>query len=312
MRAEACKRDARQRRGPSTMSRQTQSSRSSGDLPSTCSTAANSAESSIHATPSERLRQKLVEEEIFAKFRPLLPAPLLPLPHVVAGRGHRHRQRKQHKREAIEEANHLLRSLNSLDSGTVTSRTSRRLAEAPAAGASTSSSSLPPATRRLHVLVQRLAALAVRERRAAGSQLPSGAQATSKVIKEDRVSRYSFATSSRKQVALLADLMDEPAVDAPAVPLLEVLPQREKMFYMFEENVVRTDFISDEIFKGLEDQFAFVGGALTEYAKYPHSSSHLWDFTTPDCVKAYCGISAVVKKSGRHRKLLMMVPANCA
>ena len=174
----------------------------------------------------------------------------------------------------IEEANRLLRSLNSLESGMVTSRTSHRLAEAPAASTSISSSSLPPATRRLHVLVQRLAALAVRERRAAGSQLPSGAQATSKVIKEDRVSRYSFATSSHKQVALLADLMDEPAVDAPAVPLLEVLPQREKMSYMFEENVVRTDFISDEIFKGLEDQFAFVGGALTQYAKYLHSSPH--------------------------------------
>ncbi len=236
-RAEACERDARQRRGPSTMSRQTQSSRFSGDLPSTCSTAATSAESSIHATPSERLRQKLVEEDIFAKFRPLLPAPLLPMPHAVAGRGHRHSQRKQHKREVIEEADHLLLSLNSLDSGKVTSRTFCRLAEASAAGTQASSFLPPPATRRLHVLVQRLAALAVQERRAAGSLLSSGAQATSRVIKEDRFLRYSFATSSHKQVALLVDLMDEPAEDAPAAPLLEVLPQKEKMFHMYEDSL---------------------------------------------------------------------------
>ncbi len=121
-----------------------------------------------------------------------------------------------------------------------------------------------------------------------------------------------IATSSHKQVALLVDLMYEPAVDAPAEPLLEFLPQKEKMFYTYEDHVVRMDSISDEILDGLEGQFAFEGGALSEHAKYFHSSSHLWDVTTPDHVKAYWGISTVVKKSDRHRKLLRMVPANYA
>ncbi len=312
--AEACVRDPEAEANAVTMDPLDKACRHSEESLSTATSSTSRPKSLSHTSPSTLVAQSILDELAFESFRPLLPAPVLPLPRTAAGRGHRHRQRQQHKREVIEEVNHLLRSLNSLDSGMSTERTLRRTAAAASrqAAAFVASSPASTATRRLYQLVQKLAASAVQARRAAGLQRSSGAHATSQVIKEDRLSRYTFTSSSHKQIALKANLMDEPDEETPTVPLLEVLPHRESMFYASEENVVRNDFYSDSIFKQLEDRYVFVGGALEEYVKYLHATPFLWDFTTPDHVKAFCGISAVGKKSGRQRKLLMMVPANYA
>ncbi len=312
--AEACVRDPEAEASAVTMDPPDKACRRSEESLSTATSSTPRPKSSSHTSPSTLVAQSILDELAFESFRPLLPALVLPLPRTAAGRGHRHRQRQQHKREVIEEANHLLRSLNSLDSGMSTEWTLRRTAAAASrqAAAFVASSPASTATRRLYQLVQKLAASAVQARRAAGLQRSSGAHATSQVIKEDRLSRYTFTSSSHKQIALKANLMDEPDEETPTVPLLEVLPHREGMFHASEENVVRNDFYSDSIFKQLEDRYVFVGGALEEYIKYLHATPFLWDFTTPDHVKAFCGISAVGKKSGRQRKLLMMVPANYA
>ena len=176
-------------------------------------------------------------------FKPLLPAELLPLPRTKAGRGHRHRQRTQHKREVLEEANRLLRSLNSLDRGSSKSQTTGR----PSSRSSSSSSPIASSTGRLHLLVQRLAAAAVLVRRDSALAGLSGAHATSKIIKADRTDRYSFATKSHAQISFQADLMDEPPPDSQVVHLLDVLPMRESLWYADEDNVVRSDFFSNDI-----------------------------------------------------------------
>ncbi len=252
-------------------------------LTSVASSASTSKLPKIH--PSNFKLQRLLDEDRFGDFSPLLPASLLPLPRTRAGRGHRHRQRQQWKRSIIEEANNLLRSLNSLDSGMPsTSRTTCRHSASsslPAVSRHSASSSVSastpasPATRRLHRLVQSLAASAVQERLAACEQL-SGAQVTSQLIKADRVDRYSFAINSHSQIPFKADLLVEPPPDAPVVDLLDALPIREKSFYAEESNVVRNDFYSGELFKSLETQFAFLGGSLEEYLKYLHRAEHLW------------------------------------
>ncbi len=153
-----------------------------------------SAQPASDSLPSSLL-QKWIAEGVFSEFTPLLPSTLLTLPRASAGRGHRHRQRKQIKRKIIEEANHLLRSLNSLDCGMSTSRTRRCSAEtAPHRKPTAGTPPLSPATRRLHSLVQRLAATAVRERRALSRSESSGAHATSLITKADRTDRYSFSS----------------------------------------------------------------------------------------------------------------------
>ena len=68
------------------------------------------------ATPSLSV-DRLEKEDVFRAFIPLLPAELLPVPKVRKGVGHRQRDRDQLRQEISLEANDILRSLNSLDSG---------------------------------------------------------------------------------------------------------------------------------------------------------------------------------------------------
>ena len=57
----------------------------------------------------------------------------------------------------------------------------------------------------------------------------------------------------------------------------------------------------------LEQQYAFLGGEVSEWVKYLHraDTQHLWSFLLAHQVRACAGVSAVPPKSGKLRKLLM-------
>ena len=69
------------------------------------------------ASSSFPTAEELFKEQVFEKFKALLPAPPILLPRIPGGRGHRVRCRFQLQREKIGRANLLIRSLNLLHAG---------------------------------------------------------------------------------------------------------------------------------------------------------------------------------------------------
>ena len=71
---------------------------------------------------------------------------------------------------------------------------------------------------------------------------------------------------------------------------------------------------STDQFEALEEQYGFLGGSYDEYVKYlmrPDIPRSMWRFVASrDEVSAIAGVSAVPKKDGRQRKLLMQCSAN--
>ena len=61
----------------------------------------------------------------------------------------------------------------------------------------------------------------------------------------------------------------------------------------------------------LEQQYGFLGGSMEEWTKYLRrpDARPLWVFLEAHQVRAVAGVSAVPKKSGKLRKLLMAVSA---
>ncbi len=287
------------------------------------------------AGPKFPTAKQLVESNVFNDFVPLLPARLLEVPRPERGSGHRRRSRAKLKREVIIEANVTLRSLNLMHTGGIVRRTTMSTDPSCGTGAScspssasssgrtctsscssiASTSSLPrsEAEAKLHSLVQKHAAEAVKVRRGLHSEL-IGAQATAALIRADRKDRYTFSTLSHNQVVFKADLLDEPDATWNSVNMLEALPPDESAFYSEERNVVSQCY-SQEVFHQLTEQYAFVGGEYAEYVRYFNRRDMdptLWTFLLPHEVRGTAGFSAVPKKSGAMRKLIMMVPSNYA
>ena len=108
--------------------------------------------------------------------------------------------------------------------------------------------------------------------------------------------------------------MDEPTVEQ-TVNMLSALSNEESAFYSEEGNVIDTVGKSLAMFEDLERQYGFVGGPYSEYCEYflrEDLPSSMWVYTAdPADVKATAGFSAVPKKNGRQRKLMMQCLANC-
>ncbi len=148
------------------------------------------AMSSVLSSKTFPNAEQLAASDVFNNFRPLLPAPLLPIPRTKPGRGHRHRQRTQFRREIKIEANTLLRQLNAMDCGLRSTRTSSR--QSGLLSVVSETGALSPAVRRLHSLAQAMAATAVRERRACSCDKLPAAQVTASLIRADIKERYTL------------------------------------------------------------------------------------------------------------------------
>ncbi len=240
----------------------------------------------------------LVAEGAFEDFVPLLPAALLQVPQVQRGRGHRIRSRQKLCRTIVLQANRVLTSLNSVDSGLRTHRTQRRARSAL----------LTPSMSQLHRCVLELAADAVKVRQSLDPSLVYGARATSSLIKSDRVDRYSFQVRSHSQVLLKASALAEPPLDAPHVCMLDALPADEREFYGSECNVLDLAGKSSAIFDSLQQQYGFVSGEYEEYVQYflRPDVQHLWSWSRACQVKSICGFAAVPKKDPAFQRKLLM------
>jgi len=120
-------------------------------------------------------------------------------------------------------------------------------------------------------------------------------------------------TTKHKQVSLIADRMVEPDPNITPISMLQHLPQSEAIFYSCEDNVIDTKGKCKELAWELESRFCFVGGSETEYVKYLSSSKSqpLWQWSKASQVRAYSGVSTVVKKDNfTQRKLMMQCVAN--
>ncbi len=255
---------------------------------------------------------QLAASDVFNNFRPLLPAPLLPIPRTKLGRGHRHRQRTQFRREIKIEANTLLRQLNAMDCGLRNSRTSSRQSGLPSVECGIGA--LSPAVRRLHSLAQAMAATAVQERRACSCDKLPGAQVTASLIRADVKERYTFVTRSHNQVPLDPWSIDDPPPGWPTVGMLHSLPADERAFYEKEENVADYCHKSKIIVDQLETRYAFIGGTYDNYITYLNRDDvdpTLWHYELASDVHATAGVAAVAKKSGMQRKLITACSSNC-
>ena len=93
-----------------------------------------------------------------------------------------------------------------------------------------------------------------------------------------------------------------------------MLSPLRSLFYAEEANVLDTCAKSVAQFEELEAHYCFLGGSYDEYVRYMLRSDlppGMWRFVTDRAeVKAIAGFSAVAKKNGRQRKLLMQCAAN--
>ena len=250
---------------------------------------------------------------LFRDFRALLPAPLISVAKTPGRRGHRVRARWQHKRAVQLAANRMVRVCNSLDTGLRNrkTRTTRSLDdESLRLGGN-----WKMAVQQFHGRAMTAAALTVQARLGVDFVNVTGAQMAAKVVKADFIDRYTMKSKGHNQVPFKADLLDEPAANWPTVNMFQALPMRESMFYSNEENVVSMAGKSQDFFAEFQKRFGFVGGSYDEYVRY-HSrldyDQTLWEYALADKVKGVAGFSAVSKKNGRQRKLLMQVPTNYA
>ena len=246
----------------------------------------------------------LLAANVLQEFTPLLPVPLIQVPKVRGGAGHRVRFRHKKTREIAIHANEILSSLNRLDAGLRTHRASRRI----------QSSRFTPAMRALHKRVWVLAAEAVMVRRDPALLDQSGARAASTLLKADQTDRYTFALRSHTQVPLVASALEEPGPGWPSCKMLDVLPWSEAQFYSTEENVVELSSKSAVLFNEIQHRYAFVGGDYSSYIEYFNRKDvdpRLWSWSTADDVKCIGGLSVVLKKNPeKQRKLLMTCAAN--
>ena len=256
--------------------------------------------------------EQLLDDSAFQDFIPLLPAPLIPVPRIPAGCGHRVRLRKKLFRERVIQANQVLRSLNRLDKGF---RFSKMRTPPQHEGASEASRQhWNEAVAKLHERVLKLTSLDVSARADESFGDCLGAHLVEKVVKAGRTDRYTFKKDSHAQVPLIADLVVEPKIGWPSVDMLEALPERERNYYSHEENVLDcTGGKCMAVFNDIQEKYAFVGGTYNDYVKYYLRNDYdpdIWHFSDGSDVKAVAGVSCVAKKDGQLRKILMQCATN--
>ena len=95
--------------------------------------------------------------------------------------------------------------------------------------------------------------------------------------------------------------------------MLDALPPEDATFYAEESNVVDPVGKSAAIQADIEEVYGFLGGEQREWVAYHNRDdlpAGLWDYYLEHEVAAMCGVSAVKKKNGRLRMLLMACSTN--
>ncbi len=234
---------------------------------------------------------------------PLLP---LPFPNVVHWKPHRScrlRQRQKRRLQVRRAAVGLIKVINGLHGGQVSSELTTPGAKVGSQMKVTSARSLA-----LSHLLSRVACM-VRERR--GLAL-TGVQALASLLKAPLDETGYVRPTGVRQVPMLADNIIEPK-DDKYICMLQALPREDAAYYQLEDNVVETKGKCSALFEEIEQHYGFIGGELQEFLKYLRRPDvrHLWEWDLMSNIRAIAGVSTVLKKNGvDQRKLIMQCAAN--
>ena len=111
---------------------------------------------------------------------------------------------------------------------------------------------------RSHKLALQEAARLHRERRGPGFDSGlTGAQGVAKLLKLEQESQYMFQASTHNQIDMIADAIDEPPEESPAVDMLSALPLEERQFYSCEENIFKGGGSCSVLFQGIQTRLWF-------------------------------------------------------
>ena len=234
---------------------------------------------------------------------PLLP---LPMPELVTWklkRSCRLRDRQKKRLQVRRAATGLIKVINFLHTGHVSTVLTSSDAEARSRMKVTSARLLA-----VNHIISRVA-LEVRARR--GFHL-TGVQSLASLPKAPLDESGYVRPTGVRQIPMIADRMVEPK-DERFIDMLEALPAEDAAYYAVEEHVVETGGKCSTMFKEVEQRYGFIGGELDEFLAYLKRSDvqHLWQWDLMDNIKAIAGVSTVVKKNGYdQRKLIMQCAAN--
>ncbi len=257
------------------------------------------------ATPSLKTAEVTVEE--FVKLDdvwPLLPLPFPDRPVWKRMTSCTLRARQKRRFQTWRRASGLVRVINGLDSGGV----STKLTPSGTGGLVKATAARTLSIRSL----LRVGSDFDRVRRSLG--LTGVHSATASLMKTPLDEWGYMRKSTVKQVPMIADRIKEPS-DQSCIDMLDVLPEEDAIYYGEEKNVIDRAGKSEQLFKEIEEQYGFIGGSKEEYIKYLHRPDvqYLWKWDVMDNIKAIAGVSTVLKKNQHdQRKLIMQCAANYA
>ena len=249
------------------------------------------------------LKEAARSDELF------FPLPKVPKPHRPSGQSSRLRSRQRRIRRLHRHANELVTLVNALFIGSFDALSkvtnSRPVVSSPMVWA---------AHARTHRLLLREAGCFERRRREfeSGFEAPTGGPSGIAALLKGDVACVYGGGGGPRQVPIVAALLSEPST-LTKVSLADSLPPEYQQLFSEEDNVIDPRGKSWSLKQDLEDQFAFVGGSYREFVAYLNRPdvSDLWEFVPAERVRAFCGLSAVLKKDGiTQRKILMPGASN--
>lgn len=255
--------------------------------------------------PAEGLTPPSVDEFIERHdVWPLLP---LPMPEQILWRrlkSCRLRQRQKRRLQVRRAAVHVVKVINALHQGQVSSST-LTAPDVQCGGRMKVTTARALALK--HITSQ--VAVEVRARRSFDL---TGVRAVASLLKAPLDESGYVKPTGVRQVSMIADRMVEPS-DARSISMLDALPAEDAAYYSEEHHVVEASGKSRVLFNEIEAHYGFVGGELDEFLKYLRRDDvkHLWEWDLMQNVKAIAGVSTVLKKNGYdQRKLIMQCAAN--
>ena len=231
-------------------------------------------------------------------FELLLPAllPVKPVAGPTTSKSSRLRSRLKRRLGIWSGASAYVATLNALDQGKCKVKTTVSFSRSWSAGHEQALAQLHSSALREAVRL---------ERGTCGG--PTGVASLAALLRTSAIDNYSIRGSTKSQVAMCADAIDEPDHEV-VVPLLDALSPENAEYYKLESNVVELEGKSVVLAQELEAQYGFAGGTESEYIRYfhrplPSNMSH-WGVASE--VRAIACFSVVPKNDHRKQRQLLM------
>ena len=80
---------------------------------------------------------------------------------------------------------------------------------------------------------------------------------------------------------------------------MDALPETKAAFFVSEDRVLLRAGFSEVLKRGIKAQYFFLGGRQSEWVAYLQRDDYdadMWSFRRPEEVRAFAGVSSVLKK----------------